>query len=140
MSFSFLALILVIFKTNYFLTNETMIFNSGSYQRMAIIWGGKIYYVFQKFYKSALLTWGWGGSVVKNHPANAGDKEMQAWSLGLEYLLEEELVIHSRILAWGIPWTTEPVCCKRVTKSWTCLSDQAHMHIITSLKLTLMTN
>ena len=73
MSFSFLALILVIFKTNYFLTNETMIFNSGSYQRMAIIWGGKIYYVFQKFYKSALLTWGWGGSVVKNHPANAGN-------------------------------------------------------------------
>ena len=40
---------------------------------MAIIWGGKIYYVFQKFYKSALLTWGWGGSVVKNHPANAGN-------------------------------------------------------------------
>ena len=43
--------------------------------------------------------------VVKNQP------EMQkTWvrSLGWEDTLEEEMATHSRILAWGIPWTEEP--------------------------------
>ena len=40
-----------------------------------------------------------GGSVVKNLPANA---------LGWEDPLEKEMVTHSNILAWGIPWTEEP--------------------------------
>ena len=42
---------------------------------------------------------------VKNQP------EMQTtWvrSLGWEDTLEEEMATHSRILAWGIPWTEEP--------------------------------
>ena len=39
--------------------------------------------------------------VVKNPPANAG-------SLGWEDPLEEEMAIHSSILAWRIPWTEEP--------------------------------
>ena len=44
--------------------------------------------------------------MVKNLPANAGDKVR---SLGQEDPLEEELAIHStRILAWEIPWTEEP--------------------------------
>ena len=29
-------------------------------------------------------------------------------SQGQEDLLEEEMATHSRILAWGIPWTEEP--------------------------------
>ena len=33
---------------------------------------------------------------------------MQVWSLGLEDPLEEEMAIHSSILAWRIPWTEEP--------------------------------
>ena len=36
--------------------------------------------------------------MVKNPPANAG-------SLGWEDPLEEEMAIHSSILAWRIPWT-----------------------------------
>ena len=43
--------------------------------------------------------------MVKNAP------EMQeTWvrSLGWEDLLEKEMVTHSSILAWGIPWTEEP--------------------------------
>ena len=44
------------------------------------------------------------GSVVKNLPANAGDAE----SLGQEDPLEKEMVTHSSILAWEIPWTEEP--------------------------------
>ena len=45
-----------------------------------------------------------GGSVVKNLTANAGDKR----PLGGEDPLEEGMAIHSRILAWRIPWTEEP--------------------------------
>ena len=45
------------------------------------------------------------GSVVKNLPANAGD---QAWSLGWQELLEEEMAGHSNVLAWRIPGMGEP--------------------------------
>ena len=33
---------------------------------------------------------------------------MRLRSLGWEHLLEKEMVTHSRILAWEIPWTEEP--------------------------------
>ena len=33
---------------------------------------------------------------------------MRLRSLGREHLLEKEMVTHSRILAWEIPWTEEP--------------------------------
>ena len=47
--------------------------------------------------------------VVKNPPANAGDIRDVDWilSLGQEVPLEEEMPIHSSILAWRIPWTVE---------------------------------
>ena len=49
------------------------------------------------------------GSVVKNSlPASAGDRETWVQSLGQEDPLEEEMVIHSSILAWIIPWTEKP--------------------------------
>ena len=43
--------------------------------------------------------------MVKNLPAN---EETQVQSLGREDLLEKEMVTHSSILAWEIPWTEEP--------------------------------
>ena len=46
--------------------------------------------------------------MVKNLPANAGNKETQVRSLGWEDALEEEMATHSSILAWEIPWTEEP--------------------------------
>ena len=46
--------------------------------------------------------------VVKNPPANAGDKRDTVQSLGLEDVLEKGMVTHSSILAWRIPWTEEP--------------------------------
>ena len=46
--------------------------------------------------------------VVKNLPAVQETQEMQALFLGQEYPLEEEMAIHSSILAWEIPWTEEP--------------------------------
>ena len=35
-------------------------------------------------------------------------QETQVQSLGWEFPLEEEMAIHSSILAWKIPWTEEP--------------------------------
>ena len=35
-------------------------------------------------------------------------QETQVRSLGQEDPLEEEMAIHSSILAWKIPWTEEP--------------------------------
>ena len=74
--------------------------------------------------------WGFpSGTVVKNPPVNAGDTrdvdfsggsdgKASAYSagdpgsilpnLGREDLLEKEMVIHSSILAWKIPWTEKP--------------------------------
>jgi len=46
--------------------------------------------------------------VVKNLPANAGDKETGIQSLGGEDPLEEGMVTHCSILAWRISWTKEP--------------------------------
>ena len=43
--------------------------------------------------------------MVKNLPAM---QETQVKSLGWEDPLEEEVAIHSTILAWRIPWTEEP--------------------------------
>ena len=46
--------------------------------------------------------------VVKNPPANTGDKRDQVPSLGLDNPLEEEMVTHSSILTWRIPWAEQP--------------------------------
>ena len=49
-----------------------------------------------------------GGPAVKNLPANAGDARDMGLIPGQEDPLEEEVVNHSSILAWRIPWTQEP--------------------------------
>ena len=46
-----------------------------------------------------------GGSVVKNPPST---HEMRVQFLGQEGPLEKEMVTHSSILAWEIPWREEP--------------------------------
>ena len=45
---------------------------------------------------------------------------MQVQSLGWKDHLEQEMVAHSRILAWRIPMDRGAWCCTvhRVTKSW----------------------
>ena len=49
---------------------------------------------------ASLLAW-----TVKNLPAV---RETQVRSLGQEDPLEKEMVTHSNILAWRIPWIEEP--------------------------------
>ena len=46
--------------------------------------------------------------MVKKLPAVQETQEMRVQSLGQEDPLEEEMAIHSSILAWEIPWTEEP--------------------------------
>ena len=48
-----------------------------------------------------------GGSAVKNPPARQITQETHIQFLGQENR-EEEVVTHSSILAWRIPWTEEP--------------------------------
>ena len=43
--------------------------------------------------------------MVKSPPAK---QETQVQSLGWDDPLEKEMVTHSSILAWEIPWTEEP--------------------------------
>ena len=45
---------------------------------------------------------------VKNLPSIQEAQEMQFRFLGQEDSLEEEMVTHSSILAWEIPWTEDP--------------------------------
>ena len=47
--------------------------------------------------------------VIKNPPANAGDKRVVGSVTGLgRLLLEEGKATHSGVLAWRILWTEEP--------------------------------
>ena len=46
--------------------------------------------------------------MVKNLPEMRETQKMGVQSPGQEDPLEEEMTIHSSILAWEIPWTEEP--------------------------------
>ena len=64
------------------------------------------------------------GTVVKNLPAMQETQEMWIQSLDQEDPLEEEMAIHSRILAWRILWTEELGGLQSMrSQSWTRLSD-----------------
>jgi len=73
--------------------------------------------------------------MVKNLPAM---RENWVCSLGWEDPLEEGTAVHSRILAWRIPWTEEPGrlhTVQRVEKGWTWLSDfQFYFHVVLMVK------
>ena len=61
-------------------------------------------------------------------------QETQVWSLGQEDPLEQEIAIHSGILAWEIPWTKEPgglqsMVLEKVWHGWVAEHIYAHTHI-----------
>ena len=59
----------------------------------------------------ALVSSSWvapGGTVVKNPSANAGDTRNESSIPASVRSLEKEMITHSSILAWEIPWTEEP--------------------------------
>ena len=53
-------------------------------------------------------------------------QETQVWFPGPEDPLEKEVATLSCVFAWEILWT-EQTTVHRLAKSWTQLSDQAHM-------------
>ena len=60
---------------------------------------------------------------IKNLPAMQEMQERRVQSLGWEDHLEEEMVTHSSVLAWEIPWTEEPgglqsVESQRIKHDW----------------------
>ena len=60
--------------------------------------------------------------MVKNPPIM---QETWVRSLGREDPLEEEMMTHSSILAWEVPWTEKPSILQLMglQKSWTLLSN-----------------
>ena len=57
-------------------------------------------------------------------------REMQVRFLGQEDLLEKEMVLHSSILAWRIPWTEEPGVLQSMgLQSQTRLTDHHHLQL-----------
>ena len=69
--------------------------------------------------------------LIKNPPAMP---ETWVRSLGWEDPLEKAMAAHSSILAWKIPWITEPAI-HGVTKSPTGLSDFTFTFLIPSVDL-----
>ena len=59
--------------------------------------------------------------MVKNLPANAGDKRNASLILDQEDPLEKGMATHYSIFAWRIPWTEEPggLQSTGVAQSWT---------------------
>ena len=70
--------------------------------------------------------------VVKNLPANAGDKEPRVRTLGQEDPLEEGVAAHSSILAWRIPWTEEPGGLQSMGHKESDMPEQLSTHAHTS--------
>ena len=72
--------------------------------------------------------------MVKNPPANMGDKREAGSIPGLGNTLVEGIVTHSSILAWRIPWTEEPgglqsIGSQRVGHNWSWTQlKQLSMH------------
>ena len=58
-------------------------------------------------------------------------QETQVRALGWEDPLEKEMVTHSSILAWRIPWTEKPGRLQSMgSQSWTRLSDFTSPHLM----------
>ena len=64
--------------------------------------------LFQLFYPSAPEGLDKFLLAAKSSGLSLTRQEMQVRSLGWEDPLEEEMAIHSKILAWKLPWTEEP--------------------------------
>ena len=65
---------------------------------------GDVFFFFNVFYLGTSPVAQW----VKNLPAMQETQETRVQPLDQEDPLEEEMVTHSSILAWKIPWTEEP--------------------------------
>ena len=89
----------------------------------------------QENHKAQLLRVSKVALVVKNPPANAGDRRDAGLIPGLGRSLDEGMATHSSILAWRIPWTEAwQATVHRVANSQTWWK-QLSMHICTHQSL-----
>ena len=75
---------------------------------------------------SSPLQYSWASLVAQRLKHLPPMRETRVRSLGWEDPLEKEMVTHSSILAWRIPWTEEPGRLQSMgwtVNSWTRLSD-----------------
>ena len=85
---------------------HALVFLPGKFYGLSSPWGGKESDMTEQL---SVSLYGFpGGLVVKNPPAVQETWETWVQSLGQEYPLEEEIAIHSSILARKIPWTEDP--------------------------------
>ena len=71
-----------------------------------------------------ILIHAWTSLVAQTVKRLSTMQETRVRSLGLEDPLEKEMAIHSRTIAWKIPWTEEPGRLQSMgLQSWTRLSD-----------------
>ena len=60
--------------------------------------------------------------------------ETRVQSLGWEDLLEKEMVTHSSILAWKIPWTEKPGMLQAIGSQELDMTEQLHFHFSLGLE------
>ena len=60
--------------------------------------------------------------------------ETRVQSLGWEDLLEKEMVTHSSILAWKIPWTEKPGRLQAIGSQELDMTEQLHFHFSLGLE------
>ena len=70
-----------------------------------------------------------GGSVVKTLSVNAGDSGYASFIVRLEDPLGEEMITHSSILAWRIPWTEEPGSLQSIECKESDMTEHARTHL-----------
>ena len=61
-------------------------------------------------------------------------REPRVQSLGWEDLLEKEMVTHSSILAWKIPWTEKPGMLQAIGSQELDMTEQLHFHFSLGLE------
>ena len=84
------------------------------------------------------------GSDGKASVYNVGDP---VWSLGWEVSLEKEMAIHSRTIAWKIPWIEEPgrlqsIGSQRVGHDWanSLITFAQFTHVIACISTSVLFN
>ena len=60
-------------------------------------------------------------------------RETQVQSLGREDPLEKEMVTHSSILAWRIPWTEKPDRLQSMGSQESDTAKRLHLHLTTDV-------
>ena len=64
-------------------------------------------------------------------------RETQVQSLGQKDLLEKEMVTHSRIFAWKIPWTEKPGRLQAMGSQRSDTTERLHSHFHFQMILSL---